>query len=78
MKDITFEIKKQIAVLSENENGYSKQINVVSWNEGKPQLDIRMWKVQQDGTQRPLKGIPLTADETKALQEAIKGLEMAF
>lgn len=77
MKDITFEIKQKIAVLSENENGYSKQINIVSWNNGKPQLDIRMWKVQQDGTQRPLKGIPLTEDETKGLIEAIKGLELS-
>lgn len=78
MKDITFEIKQKIAVLSENDNGYSKQINIVSWNGGKPQLDIRMWKVQQDGTQRPLKGIPLTADEVKVMREAIKGLEMAL
>ena len=78
MKDITFEIKQKIAVLSENDSGYSKQANIISWNGGKPQLDIRMWKVQQDGTQRPLKGIPLTADETKGLIEAIKGLEVAF
>lgn len=78
MKDITFEIKQKIVVLSENDNGYSKQINIISWNGGKPQLDIRMWRVQQDGTQRPLKGIPLSADETKGLIEATKGLEIAF
>jgi len=78
MKNITFEIKQRIAVLSENDNRYSKQINVISWNGGKPQLDIRMWRVQQDGTQRPLKGIPLTADEVKVMREAIKGLEMAL
>lgn len=77
MKDITFDVKQRIAVLSENDNGYSKQINIVSWNGGKPQLDIRMWKVQQDKPPVPLKGIPLNDDETKALIEAIKGLESA-
>jgi len=75
MKDITFEIKEKIAVLSENDNGYSKQINIVSWNGGKPQIDIRMWKVQQDKLPVPLKGIPLNDDETKALKEALKTLD---
>lgn len=77
MKDITFDIKQRIAVLSENDNGYSKQVNVVCWNGGKPQLDIRMWRVQQDKPPVPLKGILLNDDETKALIEAIKGIKSA-
>lgn len=75
MKDITFEIKQRIAVLSENDNGYSKQINLVSWNGKSPQIDIRMWKLQQDKPPVPLKGITLNDDETKGLIEAVKGLE---
>lgn len=72
MKEIIFEIKQKIAVLSENDNGYAKEVNIVSWNEGKPQLDIRMWKRQQDGTQKPLKGIGLSNDEVEKLKTALE------
>ena len=37
MKDIESEIVIEIAVLSESDSGYTKEINLVSWNE-KPVL----------------------------------------
>ena len=42
-KGITCEIVRQIAVLSENERGYTKEINLVSWNGAEPKYDIRNW-----------------------------------
>ena len=42
-KRITCEIVETIAVLSENEKGYTKEINLVSWNGAEPKLDIRNW-----------------------------------
>lgn len=57
MKDgIIFEVKKHLAVLS-TINNYQKQANIIVWNDGEPRLDVRMWKLQSDGTQRPLKGL---------------------
>lgn len=71
MSDCTFTIEKHIATLSGGENEVSKQINLVSWN-GKPAvIDIRAWS----GKGKPYKGITLSADEVKALKEA---LEIAF
>lgn len=71
MSDCTFTIEKHIARLSCGENEVSKQLNIVSWN-GKPAvIDIRAWS----GKGKPYKGITLSADEAKALKEA---LEMAF
>lgn len=76
MKDgITFEIKKHLAVLS-TINNYQKQANLISWN-GKPEsLDIRTWNIKDESKPTPLKGVILTADEVKALKEALDGLEM--
>ncbi len=75
MKDgITFEIKKHLAVLSTT-NNYQKQANLVSWN-GKPEsLDIRTWNIKGGNSPKPLKGVTLSANEAKALKEA---LEIAF
>lgn len=75
-KELSFEIKKHLAVLSKTEAGYSKELNLVSWNGGKAKYDLRMWKQNEDGTKNPLKGIPLDESELEALIEAIKGLEM--
>ena len=66
---ITCEIVESIAVLSENEKGYTKEINLVSWNGADPKYDIRNW---HPGRERSGKGITLTEDETVALMEALK------
>lgn len=78
MKDsITFEIKNHLAVLNTT-NNYQKQVNLISWN-GKPEsLDIRTWNIKDVNRPKPLKGVTLSANETKGLIEAIKGLEVAF
>ena len=38
---ISFEIIKQLGVLSENEKGWKKEINLISWNGNEPKHDIR-------------------------------------
>ena len=32
MKEIQYEIVKEIAVLSKGDSGYTKEINLISWN----------------------------------------------
>ena len=32
MKEIHYEIVKEIAVLSKSDSGYTKEINLISWN----------------------------------------------
>jgi hypothetical protein len=41
MADIKFEIKENIGVLSEAAKGWSKELNLVSWNNKKPKYDLR-------------------------------------
>jgi len=70
-KTITCRIVEPIAVLSENERGYTREINLVSWNGGEPKYDIRNW---HPGREKCGKGITLTKDEAVALMGALKGV----
>lgn len=67
-KSITCEIVEPIAVLSENEKGYTKEINLVNWNGAEPKFDIRNW---HPGRERSGKGITLTRDEIINLMNAM-------
>ena len=68
MADIKFEIKKEIAVLSENAKGWRKELNLVSWNDGAPKYDIREWAPDHE---RMGKGVTLNEEEFMSLKEAL-------
>ena len=68
MKDIQYEIVKEIAVLSTSESGYTKEINLISWNGKEPKYDIRTFSPNRE---KCGKGITLTADEAAALLKAL-------
>ena len=69
MKEITCNITKPVAILSENNRGYTKEANFISWNGGDAKLDIREW---YPGHERCGKGITLNEDESLLLFEALK------
>lgn len=69
-KEITYTVTRRLGVLSEKENGYSKQVNLVSWNGANPKLDIRDWS--PDG--KCLKGITLTEEEGRRLCRLLAAL----
>ena len=68
-KNIAFRMEMPIAVLSRNERGYTKEINLVSWNGSDPKYDIRNW---HPGREKCGKGITLTEEEAHALMDALK------
>ena len=68
MADIKFEIKKEIAVLSENARGWRKELNLVSWNDAAPKYDIREWSPDPE---RMGKGVTLSQEEFMSLKEAL-------
>ena len=68
MADIKFEITKQIGVLSEGSKGWTKEINMVSWNGRDAKFDIREWAPDHE---RMGKGVTLTHDEAKLLCKLI-------
>ena len=63
MAEITFEITKELGVISENAKGWTRELNLVSWNEREPKYDIRDWNADHS---RMSKGISMT-EEKKAV-----------
>lgn len=66
MAEITYEITKELGVISEDAKGWTKELNLISWNEREPKFDIRSWN--PDHT-RMSKGISLTEEEMEKLME---------
>ena len=69
MKDIQYEIVKEVAVLSASDSGYTKEINLISWNGKEPKYDIRSFSTNRE---KCGKGITLTTDEAAALLKALQ------
>ena len=69
MKEIQYEMIKEIAVLSTSDSGYTKEINMISWKGNEPKYDIRNFSPNRE---KCGKGITLTADEAAALLKALQ------
>ena len=71
-KQFKFEIKQNIATLTEDKDAeYQKQLNIISWKGAKPSLDLRLWRITEEGA-RPLKGLTLPVDEAGRLYNALE------
>ncbi len=66
MAEITYEITKELGVISENAKGWTRELNLVSWNGNPAKFDIRDWS--PDHT-RMSKGMSLTEEEMQKLVE---------
>ena len=68
MAEVKFEIKEELGKLSESAKGWTKEINLISWNEAVPKYDIRDWAPNHE---KMGKGITLTAEEAEALYKIL-------
>ena len=64
MAEIKYDIVETLGVLSDNGKGWTKELNLVSWNEREPKFDIRDWN--EDHT-RMRKGVTPTNEEAEVL-----------
>lgn len=63
-----YEILKKIATLSEK-GEWTKELNLVSWNDRPGKLDIRDWNHEEE---RMGKGVTLSEEEARELLEGLK------
>lgn len=70
MNQINYEIKEHIGIISENKNGWTKELNLVSWNDNDSKYDIRDWNPTHDKMSR---GITLTEEEAYELSIILSG-----
>ncbi|RRD95704.1 hypothetical protein EII17_02735 [Clostridiales bacterium COT073_COT-073] len=73
MAEIKFEIKETIGVLAESVKGWTKEVNLVSWNDKPAKYDIREWDPLH---QKMGKGITFTAEEMIKLRDLLNEMEL--
>jgi len=73
MSDFSYEITRTLGVLGSGGRGWSKELNLVSWNGREPKYDIRDWAPDHE---KMGKGVTLSPDELKTLKDLLNTLEL--
>ena len=73
MSEIKYEIIKQIGVLSTSDSGWTKELNLMSWNDRAPKYDLRDWSPDR---KRRGKGASLSTEELSALKALLNTVEL--
>ena len=74
MADIKYEIKRHIGVIGEGTKGWKKEVNLVSWNDRKPKLDIRDW---DENHEKMGKGVTLNKSEVEELRKLLSSEDLS-
>lgn len=72
MSEIKYDIIKRIGTLSKSASGWTKEINLISWNDREAKYDIREWSPDRE---RRGKGVTLSTEELSALKELLNHTE---
>lgn len=66
--EIKYEIIEELGVLSESAKGWTKELNLISWNGGAPKYDVRDWAPEHE---KMGKGVTFSEEEAKKLAELL-------
>ena len=67
------EIKFEIGVLSESSKGWTKELNLISWNDRDPKYDLREWSPNHE---KMGKGVTLSIEELKRLKDILSKMDI--
>ena len=73
MSEIKYEIIKKIGVLSKSASKWTKEINLISWNDEDANYDIREWSPDR---KKRGKGVSLSREELSTLKELLNNIEL--
>lgn len=73
MTDIKYEIIKKIGVLSTSKSGWTKELNLMSWNDREPKYDLRDWSADHE---KMSKGVTLSREELQSLKELLDTMDL--
>ena len=73
MPELKYQIVKECGVLSESPTGWTKELNLISWNDGAPKYDIRDWAPEHA---KMGKGCTLTPDEMILLRDLLGTIDL--
>lgn len=72
MAEFSYEIVKHIGVLSESGRGWTKELNLISWNGREPKYDIREWAPEHE---KMGKGVTLSGEEMEQLKNYLDRIQ---
>ena len=73
MAKINYEIIKNIGILSTSAKGWSKELNLISWNERAAKYDLRDWAPDHE---KMGKGVTLSEEELLVLKDLLNKIEI--
>ncbi len=73
MAEFKYEITEELGVLSDSPTGWTKEVNMVSWNGREAKLDIRDWAPEHE---KMAKGITLNKNEARKLRDILNDMDL--
>lgn len=73
--EVTFTIKDHVGVLSTSQSGWTREVNIVSWNQRPARLDIRDWNPEHTKMSR---GIGLNGNEVSTLRDLLDDMDIGM
>lgn len=73
MADFKYEITEHIGIISESAKGWTKELNLISWNNREPKYDLRDWAPEHE---KMGKGITLNREELKKLRDVLNDMDL--
>ena len=73
MAELKYEIVKSLGVLSESPSGWTKELNLVSWNGREPKYDIREWAPEHT---KMGKGVTMSGNEVILLRDLLNEVDL--
>ena len=70
-RDFTYEIKKTLASVKSDSDGWNLELNLISWSGRKPSYDLRKWS---DNHEKMGKGVAMSEDEVVLLFSKAKDI----
>lgn len=72
MAELNFEVEEVCGVLSENKDGWRKELTFTSWNNRAAKFDLRSWEPEYKAM---TKGITLTKEELLKLKDILNDID---
>lgn len=73
MAGIKFDIQEHCGIIGQSSKGWTKELNLVSWNNGNPKFDIRDWDAEHE---KMGKGITLNNEELRELKRILNEMDI--
>ncbi|MCT4584466.1 MAG: YdbC family protein [Peptostreptococcaceae bacterium] len=70
---IKYEIEKEIGAISDSNKGWTKELNMISWNDRPAKYDLRDWAPDHE---KMGKGITLSKEELINLRELLNSMDI--